>query len=97
MHSASIDTEQQHARREWIKSKDGEIVSRGRAKPTCQKPDTQTKHHPPPLLSRVRGAFHREVRVQPYSTEHNHEWELVVYVSRVEAVKRDEVSVRKCD
>lgn len=48
---ASIDTEQQHAKREWIKNKDGEFVSRVRGKPPCQKPakvDAQTKHAPAP-------------------------------------------------
>lgn len=39
----------------------------------------QTKHHLPPSPPGLRRAFHREVRVQPYSKGHNHEWELVAW------------------
>lgn len=80
---ASIDTEQQHAKREWIKNKDGEFVSRGRARPNLSKTSLSrwADKAPPPSLppARVRQAFHREVGVQPYSKGHNHEWESVVW------------------
>lgn len=49
---------------------------------------------PTPPPPRVRQAFHGEVRVQPYSKGHYHEWREVY---REEAMKNSKVKMRKCD
>lgn len=71
--SASIDTEQPHAKREWIKNKDRE--RRGQAVPSKSSlnrhADKELLPPPPSVPSpRVRQTFQEGVRVQAYSNAH---------------------------
>lgn len=74
--SASIDTEQRHAKREWIKNKDREReILRGGGGGQAFLSKTSLNRHGQTKrpASRVRRAFQSEARVQPYSTAHNNE------------------------